>query len=107
MTYRLAIFDLDGTLADSFPWFLPIVNSVADKHRFRRIDAGEIEDLRGKGTREVIRHLQVPMWRIPLIARGRRRRIDRAALRGQSRPGHSGCGPRGKACTGPNHFAAS
>ena len=41
MRYALAIFDLDGTLADSFPWFLRIVNSVADKHRFRRIEAGE------------------------------------------------------------------
>jgi phosphoglycolate phosphatase len=73
MTYRLAIFDLDGTLADSFPWFLRIVNSVADKHRFRRIAPGEVEDLRGKGSRELVRHLHVPMWRMPLIARDVRR----------------------------------
>jgi phosphoglycolate phosphatase len=73
MTYRLAIFDLDGTLADSFPWFLGVVNSVADKHRFRRIQANEIESLRGKGAREIISHLQVPMWRMPLIARDMRR----------------------------------
>jgi len=79
MTYRLAIFDLDGTLADSLPWFLGIVNSVADKHRFRRIAAAEIDTLRGKGTREIIRHLQVPMWRIPLIARDVRR-MKTAAL---------------------------
>jgi len=73
MTYRLAIFDLDGTLADSFPWFLRIVNSVADKHRFRRIEPDEVEALRGKGSRELVRHLQVPMWRMPLIARDVRR----------------------------------
>jgi phosphoglycolate phosphatase len=73
MTYRLAIFDLDGTLADSLPWFLRIVNSVADKHRFRRVEPNEIESLRGKGSREIIKHLQVPMWRLPLIARDVRR----------------------------------
>jgi phosphoglycolate phosphatase-like HAD superfamily hydrolase len=37
--YKLAIFDLDGTLSDSLPWFLRVVNSIADKHRFRRIEA--------------------------------------------------------------------
>jgi len=73
MTYRLAIFDLDGTLADSFPWFLRIVNSVADKHRFRRIEPGEVESLRRKGSRELVTHMQVPMWRMPLIARDVRR----------------------------------
>jgi phosphoglycolate phosphatase len=73
MKYRLAIFDLDGTLADSFPWFLRIANSVADKHGFRRIETNEIEALRGKGSREIVRHLRVPMWRMPLIARDVRR----------------------------------
>lgn len=74
MTYRLAIFDLDGTLADSFPWFLRIVNSVADRHAFRRIRPDEIEALRGKGSREIIRQLRVPMWRMPFIAADMRRR---------------------------------
>ena len=27
--YRLAIFDFDGTLADSLPWFAGILNEVA------------------------------------------------------------------------------
>jgi phosphoglycolate phosphatase len=30
MLYKLAIFDFDGTLADSFPWFLGMVNGLAD-----------------------------------------------------------------------------
>lgn len=74
MTYRLAIFDLDGTLADSLPWFLRVMNSVADRHGFRRVREDEIEALRGKGAREIIRHLRVPMWRVPLIAADMRRR---------------------------------
>jgi phosphoglycolate phosphatase len=71
--YRFAIFDLDGTLSDSFPWFLRVVNSIADKHRFRRIEDDEVEMLRGKSSREIIRHLEVPMWRIPVIATDMRR----------------------------------
>jgi len=34
MPYKLAIFDFDGTLSDSFAWFLSVINSVADKHKF-------------------------------------------------------------------------
>ncbi len=51
MNYGLAIFDLDGTLLDSFPWFLGIINAVADKYRFRRIAPDQVEALRGMGSR--------------------------------------------------------
>jgi phosphoglycolate phosphatase len=71
--YKLAIFDLDGTLSDSFPWFLRVVNSIADKHRFKRVEDRDVEMLRGKSAREVIDYLQVPIWRMPAIARDMRR----------------------------------
>jgi phosphoglycolate phosphatase len=69
MSYRLAIFDFDGTLADTFPWFARVMNSVADRYHFRRIEAHEVETLRGRGAREIIKHLRVPAWKLPLIAR--------------------------------------
>ena len=71
--YKLAIFDLDGTLSDSLPWFRRVVNSFADKHRFRRIEDGDVEMLRGKSSREIIAYLEVPFWRMPLIAADMRR----------------------------------
>jgi phosphoglycolate phosphatase len=73
MPYSLAIFDLDGTLADSFPWFLRNVNGVADRFGFRRMADDEVESLRHAGSREIIRRLEVPMWKLPLIARHMRR----------------------------------
>src|SRR5262245_6648636 len=73
MRYSLAIFDLDGTLADSFPWFLRHVNDVADHFRFRRIAENEIEPLRRAGSREILNRLAVPRWKLPLIARHMRR----------------------------------
>ncbi len=72
--YKLAIFDLDGTLSDSLPWFRQVMNSVADKHRFRRIEDGDVEMLRGKTSREIIAFLEVPFWRMPLIMADMRRR---------------------------------
>lgn len=73
MPYSLAIFDLDGTLADSFPWFLRNVNGVADRFGFRRMADDEVESLRHAGSREIIRHLEVPVWKLPMIARHMRR----------------------------------
>jgi phosphoglycolate phosphatase len=69
MKYRLVIFDFDGTLADTLPWFTGVMNQVADRYRFRRIEAGEHELLRGYEPSQIIQHLGVPVWRMPFIAR--------------------------------------
>ena len=66
MAYKLIIFDLDGTLSDSFPWFLSVVSSVVDKHGLRRID--DVETMRGKTSGEIIAAMNVPRWRLPRIA---------------------------------------
>ncbi|MGQ3355060.1 MAG: HAD hydrolase-like protein [Phreatobacter sp.] len=66
--YRLAIFDFDGTLADSADWFFGIMNDVARRYGFREIGEEEREALRGRPNREVIRALGVPTWKLPLIA---------------------------------------
>jgi phosphoglycolate phosphatase len=67
--YKLIIFDFDGTLGDSFPWFARVLNSVADKYSFQRVASDKIDSLRGLNARELIRHLGVPRWKVPLIAR--------------------------------------
>jgi phosphoglycolate phosphatase len=66
--YALAIFDFDGTLADSFPWFCSVLNQTARQFNFREVAPGEIEDLRSRPTREIIARLGVPRWRLPAIA---------------------------------------
>ncbi len=82
--YRVAIFDFDGTLADSGDWFLSIADDLAERFRFRRVEPSEIEALRGHTSREVIRHLGIPRWKIPAIARHIHKRLagetDRIAL---------------------------
>jgi phosphoglycolate phosphatase len=73
MPYSLVIFDLDGTLADSFPWFQRNVNEVADRFGFRRVVEGDVEMLRHASTRDILAHLKVPRWKLPFIARHMRR----------------------------------
>ena len=75
MRYQMAIFDFDGTLADSFPWVLGAVDEVADRFKFRRLREGEIEELRHCDAREVMRRLGVPRWKLPMIARYVRTRM--------------------------------
>ena len=75
MKYRLAIFDFDGTLADSFPWFLAVVNEAADRYRFRRMGGDEAEALRGHDARHIMAHVALPAWKLPLVARWMRRRM--------------------------------
>ena len=77
MRYRLAIFDFDGTLADSFPWFRGVMNRLADEHRFRRIEDHEVETLRGQSARQLVERLGVPAWKLARIARGMRKHMAR------------------------------
>jgi phosphoglycolate phosphatase len=77
MRYRLALFDFDGTLADSFSWFLSVVNRLADEHRFRRIEEHEVESLRGQGSRQIVAHFGVPAWKLPRVARAFRHHMAR------------------------------
>lgn len=69
MSYRLAIFDFDGTLADSFPFFISVFNQIADEHGFRRVGAAEAQDLRHHDTRAIMRHVGMPAWKLPLASR--------------------------------------
>jgi phosphoglycolate phosphatase len=73
MRYALAILDLDGTLADSLPWFRVHVNDVADRFGFRRVAEEDIGPLRRAGTHEILARLEVPRWKVPMIARHMRR----------------------------------
>lgn len=67
--YALAIFDFDGTLADSGDWFLSIADELADRFKFRRVAPEEVGALRGRTTRDVIRHLGIARWKLPAIGR--------------------------------------
>lgn len=68
MNYRLVIFDFDGTLADTFPWFVRNVNTMADRFGFRHVRDDEVESLRHHDVRHFMRHLGISVWKAPMIA---------------------------------------
>lgn len=69
MKYSLIIFDFDGTLADTFPWFLSVINKVADKYKFKKVSENEHNLLRGLGAREIFKYLGIPLWKAPMIGK--------------------------------------
>lgn len=79
MAYKLVLFDFDGTLADSFAWFLGAINRVAGKHGFKRIDAHDVDALRGLSGRQMMAHLGLPLWKVPLVAGDMRRLMAESA----------------------------
>ena len=75
MKYKLVIFDFDGTLADSFPWFVQMVNLVATKYKFKQVAAEEVDGLRSLSAMQLVRHLGIPLWKMPMIANHIRQRM--------------------------------
>jgi len=67
LKYDIAAFDFDGTLADTMPWFNSILNTVADKYGFRKIDLTERENLRHREASEILKYLGIPLWKLPAI----------------------------------------
>ena len=69
MTYRLAIFDFDGTLADSFPFFASVFNRLAEQHGFKRITPQMAPAFRHYSTRQIMEQLEMPAWKLPVIGK--------------------------------------
>jgi len=67
-TFSFVIFDYDGTLADSFPWFCSVLNQTARRFGFREVAEGEVDELRELDSLQIIARLGVPMWKMPAIA---------------------------------------
>jgi phosphoglycolate phosphatase len=75
LKYRLAIFDSDGTLADTLPWMRSIFNELAEEHGFRRVEPHEYEHFRDLPGRALLRELGLPLWKVPRVVVSLRRRM--------------------------------
>jgi len=68
MDYNLIIFDFDGTLADSFPWFITAINKVAVSYKIKQVSREDFESFRDLDARMILKRLGVPFWKIPQIS---------------------------------------
>lgn len=79
MSARLAIFDFDGTLANTFPVFRDVFDLVIDRYALRRPEEADVHWLRAQPTADILRWLGVPMWQLPSIMRFARSRMQARA----------------------------
>ena len=68
MKYKLALFDFDGTLADSALWFLKALNTISSEFGFKPIPDSDHERVRGFDTAQFLKHLEIPFWKVPKMA---------------------------------------
>ncbi len=75
MKYRLAIFDSDGTLADTLPWMRSMFNEMAVEHGFKQVDPANYERFRDLQGMDLLRELGLPLWKLPRVVSSMRRRM--------------------------------
>ncbi|MEH2533661.1 phosphoglycolate phosphatase [Bradyrhizobium sp. AZCC 1588] len=77
--YRLAIFDFDGTLADTIDWFRASFQDVIARFNLKPVTPEELEGMRGLSAREIMARLGVSTWQLPAIVNDMRKRKLTAA----------------------------
>lgn len=75
MAYKLLIFDFDGTLANSFPWVLAILDELAEKFHAIPVDHSKLDELKSYGPRKIMKMHKVSIWKLPAILRFTRSRM--------------------------------
>jgi phosphoglycolate phosphatase len=77
MSRRFVIFDFDGTLADSFPWFIEAFDQAAQRFRFQRPDLERPEELRALDARHLLVRYRIAPWKVPFVAHFLRQHMAR------------------------------
>lgn len=75
MKYQLAIFDSDGTLADTLPWMRSVFNELAEEFGFRKVEAHEYERFKNLNGAALFRELKLPLWKLPRVVQAMRRKM--------------------------------
>lgn len=69
------IFDFDGTLVDSFGMAVKQFNILADEFQFRKISPDDVNQLRNLNSKEIIKFLNIPFYKIPSVIIAARKRM--------------------------------
>lgn len=67
MTFKLVVWDFDGTLADSLPTAVRIFNRLAPEMGFKPLE--DVNAARGLSTRQFLRQQGISLWRLPRLVR--------------------------------------
>jgi len=67
MSFKLVVWDFDGTLADSLPTSVGIFNRLAPELGFKPLE--DVNAARGMTTRQLMRQHGISLWRLPRLVR--------------------------------------
>lgn len=62
--FQLVIFDFDGTLADTYPWFLSISDEFAARYNLPRLERSALEALRKVDIRNISKLYNISFWKM-------------------------------------------
>lgn len=68
MAVHYFVFDFDGTLVDSKAIFISVYNKLAQQYGYVQMTPENLDILRGMSIAERCRELNVPLYRLPLLA---------------------------------------
>lgn len=63
------VFDFDGTIADTMSVVIRIANKFADHYGYRKIPLSDLPKLREKRPSEVLKHLGISIFKLPIVVR--------------------------------------
>lgn len=75
MAYKLLIFDFDGTLANSFPWVVAILDELAEKFNAIPVDHSKLDELKSYPPRKIMKMHNISIWKLPAILKFTRSRM--------------------------------
>ncbi len=75
LKYPLAIFDFDGTLADTLGWMRGLYAQFGHQFGLKELSPAEEERIRDLHGRELLRALGLPLWKVPRLMREMRARM--------------------------------
>lgn len=78
------VFDFDGTIADTLSVVIKIANRFADHYGYRKIPVGDIPKLREKRPSEVLKHLGISIFKLPIVVRKIRFEMNKEIARLQT-----------------------
>jgi len=76
MQQPLILFDFDGTIANTMESTIKIMNKLSDEFKFKKIQKHEVEFLRGKRPLDILKSLEISLFKLPFVIRKVRNEIN-------------------------------
>jgi phosphoglycolate phosphatase len=64
MKKSVIIFDFDGTIADSLPAIIDIINSHSKQFGIPILDSASVEELRGMNYQQILKKYHIPLYKL-------------------------------------------